>query len=189
VTAIEQIEFVDSAALQVLLAANSAAFTPLIATPEICKAPPPEFLRVINLAALVVPIDVLEKLNEDGDTASFGAVCASAVGTTPADCKKNSDRATRSGQYMNFATLIELTENSKLKVLFASGTLRQKRLKELAAKARYFCTSLVRNQKRGAAVGKPNRNRGAGEVCARGVRCCLTQTRRARHLAPIKNMS
>lgn len=77
-TEIEQLTLVDSAALHVLLAANSAAFVPPIATPEICKDPPPEFLSVMDFSALVVPLGVLEKLNEDGETDSFGAVCAKA---------------------------------------------------------------------------------------------------------------
>ena len=106
-TEIEQLALVDSAALHVLLAANSAAFDPPIATPEICKDPPPEFLSVMDFGALVVPLGVLEKLSEDGETDSFGAVWASAVGTSPAHCNNDSSRATRTDQTMKVAVLIE----------------------------------------------------------------------------------
>jgi hypothetical protein len=37
----------------------------------------PEFLSVIAFGALVVPLGVLEKLTDDGDTVSFGEVWAS----------------------------------------------------------------------------------------------------------------
>ena len=98
VTEIEQTELVDSAALQVLVVANSAAFDPPITTPDTSKDPPPEFFTVTSVGALAVPLGVLEKLSEDGDTDSFGALCAIAGLTKPADSKKNNNVKARNSQ-------------------------------------------------------------------------------------------
>jgi hypothetical protein len=77
-TETEQALPADSATLQVLLAMKSAAFAPLTVTPETCRVPPPEFLSVMALAAVAIPTGVLEKLREEGETDSFGTVCAKA---------------------------------------------------------------------------------------------------------------
>jgi hypothetical protein len=69
---------VDKAELQVPSAAKSGELIPLIATPEICKTPPPKFLSVMSFGALNVPLGVLEKLSAEGETDSLGAVCAKA---------------------------------------------------------------------------------------------------------------
>jgi hypothetical protein len=98
VTEIEQKELVDSAALQVLVVANSAAFDPPITTPDTSKDPPPEFFTVTSFGALPVPFGVLEKLREDGDTDSFGALCAIAGGTKPTDSKTDNKIKTRNNR-------------------------------------------------------------------------------------------
>ena len=97
-TEIEQKELVDSAALQVLVVANSAAFDPPITTPDTSKDPPPEFFTVTSFGALTVPLGVLEKLREDGDTDSLGALCAITGGTKPTDSKTDNKIKTRNSR-------------------------------------------------------------------------------------------
>jgi hypothetical protein len=64
--------------------ANSDALAPLSTNEDSRKATPPELVSVIVLGALNVPLGVLEKLSEDGETASVGTACAN---TEPGNIK------------------------------------------------------------------------------------------------------